>query len=288
MNTNIILNSTSEYLFNSLNKKGQSIFTLSKNKDKKYSFPDGEAYIRVSNLNKIQGRTIIIHSGAPNSSKGLVELEMLLSILKTKKIKPLEIFFTYFPYGQQDKIFLPGELNMAKDILDKLVNCYKVSKIYLIDPHFSYREWLKKYPIKIISAFKLFRDIILKQYPDIFFISADYGQSKRSGITGAKKKRLDSFRVKFILSNKLKKKIKGHDVCIIDDLVETGGTLSKLALECHKVGAKKIIIFVSHSVLTRGVKKAKEASNKFYTTNSIKRRKFLININDLIIKNINI
>jgi len=285
---NIILDSTSEYLFNSLDKKGLPIFICDRNKDKKYNFPDGEAYIRVGSLNKIKGRSVIIHSGAPNPSKGLIELEMLLSILKTKKIKPLEVFFTYFPYGQQDKVFLPGELNMARDILDKLVNYYKVSKIYIIDPHFGHRIWLKGYPVKIVSAFKLFQEIILKKYPDILFLSADAGQSMRSGIKGVNKKRLNSFLVKFIINNNLKKKIKGKEVCIIDDLVETGGTLSKLVSECRKIGAKKIIIFVSHSVLERGIKKSKDVSDKFFTTNSIKGVKSLINVADLIVKNINV
>src|SRR3990167_9139587 len=114
MRANIILNSTSEYLFNSLTKSGLPVFICGKNKDKKYSFPDGEAYVRIDGLNRIKGRTIIVHSGSPNPSKGLIELEMLLAILQAKKIKPLEVFFTYFPYGQQDKIFLPGELNAAR------------------------------------------------------------------------------------------------------------------------------------------------------------------------------
>lgn len=286
MSANIILNSTSEYLFNSLNKTGQPVFICGRNKDKKYSFPDGEAYIRVDGLNKIKARTVIIHSGAPNPSKGLIELEMLLAILQAKKIKPLEVFFTYFPYGQQDKVFLPGELNMAKHILEKLVNYYKVAKIYFIDPHFGHRGWLKNYPVKIISAFKLFQNIILKQYPEIVFMSADCGQTKRSGINGAEKKRLDSFQVKFTLDDNLKKSIKHKDVCIVDDLVETGGTLCKLVSACRKIGAKKIIIFVSHSVLARGAEKARKAADEFYTTNSIKNRKADVDIGRLIIKNI--
>lgn len=282
MSINIILDSTSEHLKDIFNPAYFRVFISAKNKDKKYSFPDGEVYARLDSIAKIKGRTVIIHSGAPNPSKGLVELEMLLALLKGKGARPLEVFFTYFPYGQQDKSFLAGEVNMAKNILDKLVNYYKVARIYIIDPHFGHRAWLKNYPVKKIFAFKLFKDIILEKYPEILFLSADSGQSKRSGISGAKKKRLNSFKVKFELGQNFKK-VKGKNICIVDDLIETGGTLSQLSGECRKIGAKKVVVFVTHGVLNEGINRVSLKADEFYLANTIRHKKANVNINQLII-----
>ncbi|HTW96953.1 MAG TPA: ribose-phosphate diphosphokinase [Candidatus Methylomirabilis sp.] len=281
MSVNIILNSTSRHFAKSFANKNFRVFTSGTNKDGKYIFPDGEVYARLDNIEKIKGRTIIIHSGAPDPSGGLVELEMLLSILRQQRVKPIEIFFTYFPYGRQDKSFLPGEANTVKDILDKLTKYYQVRRIYIVDPHFGHRDWLKNYPVRKISAFKLFKDTIVKKYPGILFLSADNGQAERSGISGAKKKRANSFEVKFQLGD-IFRKIKGKNICLVDDLIETGGTLVKLAAECRRLGAKKIIVFVTHGVLPEGIERVSAHVDEFYTTNSIGQRKFRLDIGGLI------
>ena len=105
-------------------------------------FPDGEINTKLV-LPKTD-RVVVLHSGSPNPNEGLVELEMILSILNQSSVKKIEVFFTYFPYAQVD--------SMAEAIIRKLVKYYKVSKIYAIDPHFSNKTWINKYPIKIISA----------------------------------------------------------------------------------------------------------------------------------------
>jgi len=287
MRPNIIINTTSKHLGHVFSKDDFNVFYTTKNKDDKYYFPDGEMYIRLDKVDDIKGRTIIIHSGAPDPNKGLIELEIILSILKKNKVKPIEVFFTYFPYGMQDKSFLSGELNIAEDLLKKLVNYYKVSKIYIIEPHFSHRDWIKSYPIKIISTLELFSKMIKDKYSKLFFLSADCGQIKRSGIDGVKKKRMNSHNVKFVFDEKIKTAVKKRNICIIDDLIETGNTLNKLFIECKKNGAKQVVVFVSHAVLLEGVKKVSLNVDEFYTTNTIRRRRFNVDIGSLIIDNIN-
>ena len=115
-------------------------------RDGKRYFPDGEVYMKILKAGKLKNeRVIVLHSGAPKPNEGLIELEMILQILKDNQIRP-EVFFTYFPYGIQDEIFEKGETNVAENLIKKLINYYKVKKIYLIDPHFGGRKWVEKYP----------------------------------------------------------------------------------------------------------------------------------------------
>jgi len=143
-------------------------------RDGKRYFPDGEIYMRILKAKKLQdSRVIVLYSGAPKPNEGLTELELILQILRDNNIKP-EIFFTYFPYGMQDKVFKKGETNVAENLIEKLINYYKVKKIYIIDPHFDGRKWVKKYPIISISAIP---SLIKKAKEDfgenILFLSPD-------------------------------------------------------------------------------------------------------------------
>lgn len=286
MSLNLIFDSTSEFLSRKFFSRDFRIFINGRNKDLKHSFPDEEAYARLKYIKKIKGRTIVIHSGAPDPSRGLVELEMILTLLRNQGIKNIEVFFTYFPYGQQDKVFLTGELNMARSLLDKLFKYYKISQIYIIDPHFGYRPWLKDYPVKIISAFGLFKEVIKNRYPQALVLAADSGQSKRLGIPGAKKKRLNSFKVEFQFPHKIRRQINGRVVCLVDDLVETGNTLVRLEKICKTLGAKKVLVFATHAVLSKGCQTLKTQSDGFYVTNTIRTNSGRLDISQLIINNI--
>jgi len=142
MRTFIISTSQAEHLvkgFQSETKKIEVIFP-DLSRDRKRYFPDGEIYMRIVKANKLKNkRVVVLHSGAPRPNEGLMELELILQILRDYKIKP-EVFFTYFPYGMQDEVFEKGETNVAENLIEKLVNYYKVKKIYVIDPHFEGRK----------------------------------------------------------------------------------------------------------------------------------------------------
>ncbi|PIV65003.1 MAG: hypothetical protein COS09_01865 [Candidatus Nealsonbacteria bacterium CG01_land_8_20_14_3_00_12] len=280
----LIPTSSVEYLAKSILRKTEAfeIVFLDLNRDRKRYFPNGEIYIRILKANKLRGkRVIVLHSGAPRPNEGLVELELILQILKNYKVKP-EVFFTYFPYGMQDKIFGGGEINVAENLVEKLVNYYKVRKIYVIDPHFGGRKWVKKYPIVSISAVPL----LIKKVKDdfagnILFLSPDKGGQRRTKISGFKKERRNSFSVK-IFSPKIN--LKGKIVAVIDDMVKTGGTLLKFYEVAKKEGAKKIIALVTHGVIPSGVSKIKKKYSKLYLTNTISQKEADIDITNLIFK----
>ena len=142
MKTFIISTSQVGYLAKRIKRKlkGFEIIFPAKNVGGKRYFPNGEVYIKISKPETLKNkRVIVLHSGAPKPNEGLIELELILQILRDNKLKP-EIFFTYFPYGMQDKVFEKGETNVAENLIKKLINYYKVKKIYLIDPHFGGRK----------------------------------------------------------------------------------------------------------------------------------------------------
>ncbi len=250
-------------------------------KDGKRHFPDGEVYMRILKANRLKGkRVIVLHSGAPKPNEGLTELELILQILRDSNIKP-EAFFSYFPYGMQDKVFEKGETNVAENLIEKLINYYKVKKIYTIDAHFWGRKWVKRYPILNISAAPILIEEVKKDFGEnVLFLSPDFGERRRTKISGMKKERIDSYRVRMISS---KIDLKGKVVGVIDDMIKTGGTLSKFYEIAKKSGAKKVIALVTHGVLPAGISKIKKKYSKLYLTNTIEQKESNIDITDLIL-----
>lgn len=258
-------------------------------RDRKRYFPDGEVYMKIFKADKLRGKKIIVlHSGAPKPNEGLIELELILQILRDNQTRP-EVFFTYFPYGVQDKVFEKGETNAAENLVEKLVNYYKVKKIYIIDPHFGGRKWVKKYPIISVSVAPLLMTKAKEDFgKNVLFLSPDKGGQRRTKISGLRKERDDSFSVKIPAPYLSRSGVnfKGKIIAVIDDMIKTGGTLLKFHEIAKKSGAKKIIALITHGVMPFGISKIKKSYSKLYLTNSIKQRESNVDVTDLILKTI--
>lgn len=283
MKSCVIFTSTAEHLLKNFKKKAKNFEFIvpEKNKEEERFFPDGEIYMRLRSIRKLKGkRVIVLHSGAPNPNDGLIELKLILQILKDHGIKP-ELFLTYFSYGQQDRAFELGETNVAESLIKKFINYYGVKKIYIIDPHFGKMEWVKKYPIISISAVQILLDKARQDFGEnILFLSPDKGGKRRTGISGFKKKRINSYQVETFSANI---NVKGKTIGVIDDLLETGGTLSRFCEVVIKSGAKEAAALITHGVLSSGIKRIKNKYSKVYMTNTINKKEANVDITDLII-----
>ncbi len=285
MKTFIIPTSQSEYLAEGTKKQGNlEIVLLEKNKESLRLFPDGEVYVRIPQIEKIgKGRVVVLHTGMPNVNAGLVELEMILQTLKNTKAK-VELFFTYFPYGMQDKIFKKGEINAAESLVKKFVEYYNVKKIYIIDPHFGNEKWLKKYPVSIVSAVPILVKRAQKDLGrDVLFLSPDEGGKRRTGIKGGRKERVNSFQIKMTCDVM---DLKNKKVAIVDDIIETGGTLVRFYDFIKKCEAEEAVVLATHGVLKSGIELIKKTYAGLYLTNTIDQKEANVDLKNLILKTI--
>ncbi|MDO8424824.1 MAG: ribose-phosphate diphosphokinase [bacterium] len=283
----VLPTSSAKYLAKKLSRQTRNIKIIfpDLNRDKKRHFPDGEVYARIPESHSFRGkRIIVLHSGAPKPNEGLVELELILQILRDNKVRP-EVFFAYFPYSMQDKVFEKGETNVAENLTEKLINFYRVKKIYIIDPHFKGRAWVKKYPIISLSAVPLLIEKAKKDLgnEDLVILSPDKGGKRRTKISGFKKQRLNSFDVKMSVS---KVNLRGKAIGVVDDMIKTGGTLLKFCELAKKAKAKKVIALITHGVMPKGISRIKKNYSKLYLTNTIERKESNIDVTDLIVENI--
>jgi len=257
------------------------------NRDGKFIFPDGEVYAALPDLDK-NTRYVVLHSGMPRPNEGLMELKIILEILKNNSIPNIEVCFSYFPYGMQDNVFDPGEINVAESLIKEFCEYYPVKKIFVLDAHFAGKDWVKKYPLENIPVFEWLKKDVTKSHPDIIFLAPDCGGQQRTGLTGLNKKRVNSHAVEVEHSANLKKVVQNRVVGVVDDIIETGSTLERFSEECQKCGAKASVAIITHGVLEKGIKRIKKSYQKIFLTNSINRKEANVDIAPLLIKHLHI
>ncbi len=261
------------------------VASLLKNSDHKRLFPDGEVYVEVSDMPRGQ-RIVVLHSGAPDPNTGIIELELLLQTLLRLGHQHIEVCFSYMPYGMQDNPKSTHAAHSAEDLVRKLVQYHRVKQIYVLDAHFAKQPWVKKYPLRFISAFPLLEKAVTVAYPDVIFLAPDTGSQQRLGISGAKKIRTNSFEVEIVTEANFRERIEGKVIAVVDDLVETGGTMTAFAATCKAHGATRVVAAVTHGLLQEGIVRLQKSYSNLYLTNSIDRPAATIDVSTLILESL--
>lgn len=281
----LVPTSSAEHLARQMEgQEGIKVLQLGTNKEGARMFPDGEVYARLEGLSAATERVAVLHSGQPDPNGGLMELEMILEILRRAGVGRREVFFAYFPYGMQDKAFREGELNAADALLRKLVAYYGVSTVYALDPHFQEDEWLNQYVFKSVSALPLLKEAALRDYPEMIFVAPDEGSQGRTKHAGLSKTRTDSFTVDMHHDDGFAAMVRGRDVGVIDDLVETGGTLARFREKCAEYGARSVAALVTHGVLPAGIARLRAAYDRVYLADGIARPEANVAVAPLVVR----
>ncbi len=273
-----------EHLAQKLSVQNVRIIYPGLNRDGRRHFPDGELYVKIPQPNRLASQHVmVLHSGSPAPNEGLIELELILQILKEVKAGRVEVFFAYFPYGMQDTVFSKGETNVAEMLAEKLTRYYQVKKISIVDAHFAGKDWTAKYPLNLISAVQLLMKAAKQDWGEnLTFFSPDKGGKRRTAFQNFRKKRKNSYEVEIRSNRTMAEKMRNRPIAVVDDLVETGGTLERFAEECKRAGASKVVALVTHGVLPAGIQRVKKQYDKLYLTNTINRKEANVDITPLL------
>ena len=185
----------------------------------------------------------------------------------------------------QDKSFRTGEANAAKNLIEKITSYYGIRKIYTIDAHFCGSAWEKIYPITNISASSSLIKAASLDYPDAVYLAPDIGSQRRTGLKGTEKIRKNSYLTEIHGNEDFRSTVKDKMVGVVDDLLETGGTLDSFYDESMKYGAKGVFALITHGVLPQGIERIQNKYAKLYMTNTIDRNAN-VDISDLILDTI--
>lgn len=222
------------------------------------NFPDGEIYVRLDE--KLEGEdVVVIQSGYPNQNDALIELLLTLDAVKDMEPKKVSLILTYMPYSKQDKRFKNGETVSAGTVL-KLIKNFKINEICVTNLHFAKGENNFDFfnmDIKNLNAAPLIAGYVKHKYGDFITVLPGKGSSyllsegevifletRRNEYTVTDRKYFGESR---IIANELKN-VKGKNVLVLDDMINTGGTMAKICELVRRDGANKVISACIHGL----------------------------------------
>lgn len=221
-------------------------------------FSDGESQVEI--LENVRGCDVFIiqPTCGPSPAETLMELLVVVDALKRSSAARITAVVPYFGYSRQDRRSRLTRVPITAKLAAKMIEAAGVDRILTIDLHADQIQGFFNIPIDNIYAQPvLVEDILSRDYNDVVVVSPDVGGVVRAR---AAAKRINDADLAIIdkrrpAPNMVKVMnvigdVEGRTCVIIDDMVDTAGTLCQAAGILKEKGAKKVVAYATHAVLS--------------------------------------
>lgn len=245
-------------------------------------FSDGEINIQISE--SVRGLDIfIIQPTCAPTNDNLMELLIMIDALKRSSANSITAVIPYFGYARQDRKAAPRVPITAKLVADLLQRA-GASRIITMDLHAGQIQGFFDIPVDNLYGSIIFRDYIKsKALPNPIIASPDIGGVARARYFA------DQLGLELVVVDKKREKanvsevmniigeVEGKEVILVDDMIDTAGTMVKAAEVLKKRGATRVIALGTHAVFsgTAYEKIEKGALDEIVVTNTIPLKKSL-------------
>jgi ribose-phosphate pyrophosphokinase len=237
-----------------LAKQIANSFGVELNKCSIIEFSDGE--FEPSFDETVRGADVFLIQSTTPPSDNLMELLLMIDAAKRASAANIIAVMPYFGYARQDKKGKP-RVPIGAKLVANLLTAAGVDRIMTMDLHADQIQGFFEVPVDHLYASELFiEDITNLNLPNLIIASPDMGGSKRanayakilnSGVVICYKERKQA---NVIGEMKILGDVNGKDVIIIDDMVDTGGTLTKAADLMMESGATSVRAYCTHGILS--------------------------------------
>jgi len=231
-------------------------------------FQDGEIYCRV--LESVRGCDVfIIQPTSPDASLHLMELLIMVDALKRSSPDKITAVIPYYGYCRQDKKTKPREPITAK-LVANMIETAGVDRVIMFDLHVAQVQGFFDIPSDNLEVVPLFADYIADQkLKNIVVVSPDAGGAARAryfgkvldapiAIVDKRRPQPNVAEVQNVIGD-----VKGKTAILVDDLVDTAGTIVEAAKILIKFGAKEVYAFATHGIFSSpAIERIKESQLK--------------------------
>ena len=232
-------------------------------------FSDGEIYIEINE--NIRGNSIyIIQSISYPANDNLMELLLCIDALKRSSAKNITAVIPYFGYARQDRKVVPRTSISAK-LVSNLITKAGADRIVTVDLHAGQIQGFFDIPVDNLFSTPIFSRHIKKNInkKNLICVAPDVGGVERAralgkildvGLAIIDKRRPTpgKSQVMNVIGN-----VKGKTCLIVDDIIDSGGTIVNAAKALKDRGAKEVHVYVTHGVLSgEAVEKIKKSHIK--------------------------
>jgi len=219
------------------------------------TFSDGETAVEINE--SVRGfDTFVVQSTCPPVNNNLMELLIMIDALRRASAERINAIIPYYGYARQDRKVAPRQPISAK-LVANLITVAGASRVLTMDLHAGQIQGFFDIPVDNLYASPIVLDYLRKKFKDdLVLISPDAGGVER---TRAFAKRLDAT---LAIIDKRREtanvaevmhiigEAKGKVAVILDDMVDTAGTLTEAAKALKKQGATAIYACCTHPVLS--------------------------------------
>ena len=219
------------------------------------AFSDGEIAVEVNE--SVRGfDTFVVQSTCPPVNNNLMELLIMIDALRRASAERINAVIPYYGYARQDRKVAPRQPISAK-LVANLITEAGASRVLTIDLHAGQIQGFFDIPVDNLYASPIVLEYLRKKFKDdLVLIAPDAGGVERTrsfakrldaslAIMDKRRERANVAQVMHIIGT-----VKGKVSVILDDMVDTAGTLTQAAQALKEHGATAIFACCTHAVLS--------------------------------------
>ncbi|MET7277203.1 ribose-phosphate diphosphokinase [Kribbella sp. NPDC005582] len=224
-----------------------------------YDFANGEIYVRFEE--SVRGSdAFVIQSHTSPINEWIMEQLIMVDALKRASAKRITVVLPFYGYARQDKKHRGREPISARLMAD-LFKTAGANRLICVDLHTSQIQGFFDGPVDHLMALPILSDYVRDKYGDqqLAVVSPDAGRIKVAEQWSA---RLNNAPLAFIhktrdidrpnetVANRVVGEVKGRVCILVDDMIDTGGTITKAADALIAEGAAGVVIAATHAILS--------------------------------------
>ena len=219
-------------------------------------FSDGEVSVEI--LENVRGKDVfVLQSTCAPTNDNLMELMIMVDALKRASAGRITTVIPYFGYGRQDRRPRSARVPIAAKVVANMLQAVGVQRLLTVDLHADQIQGFFDIPVDNIYAGPILLGDIWKQsHKELVVVSPDVGGVVRARALAKHLESdlaiIDKRRPKANVSEVMNiiGEVSGRTCVIIDDMVDTAGTLCKAAQALKVEGASKVLAYCTHPVLS--------------------------------------
>lgn len=224
-----------------------------------YDFANGEIYVRFEE--SVRGSdAFVIQSHTSPINEWIMEQLIMVDALKRASAKRITVVLPFYGYARQDKKHRGREPISARLMAD-LFKTAGANRLICVDLHTSQIQGFFDGPVDHLMAMPILSEYVRNKYGDeqLAVVSPDAGRIKVAEQWSA---RLDNAPLAFIhktrdidrpnetVANRVVGEVKGRVCILVDDMIDTAGTITKAADALYAEGAAGVVIAATHAILS--------------------------------------
>jgi ribose-phosphate pyrophosphokinase len=221
-------------------------------------FADGEIRVRIA-PNLRRGHVFIIQPTAPRVNDSIMELLFMIDAAKRSSAEEVTVIIPYYGYSRQDRKEMP-RVPISSSVVANMITTVGASRIITLDIHSEQQQGFTKIPWdNLYGSYSLIPTLKKLKLKNIVIASPDKGGMLRATgyarLLGAQQVALVYKERDIAVNNQSKAlamigDVKGNDVLLVDDMLDTGGTIVHAADFIKNQGANSVRVAITHGLFS--------------------------------------